>query len=129
MLIACALMTIGLFSCSSPTLQDVVDKMKKELPKDLGDGTSITKVEIADDFLEITMECDESNFRFDDVMIDLFMPMIQESMKEQVLNEGDGKELKSLCKQENKGVRMKMIGLASGKTIVPLEVPANELPD
>ena len=114
-------------SCSDPTLSDIVGKFQSDLPQDLGGGLSLDKVSLNEECLQFELVSDESQFRFDDELAQVFMPAVAEALKEGFLNDGDMKDVYSACAKENRGFRAIIKGAQSSENFNLVDLSAEEL--
>ena len=119
-------MTFALFSCSQ-SLDEDVQSMKKDLPKDCGGGMKIINIENKADFLEMTMSMNEDEVRMDNPLMETMLQAMAGQMKEEFLKSDDIKPLMSKCKEENKGFKVIMEGETSKASVTFLEIPLEEL--
>lgn len=124
----CMLLFAAMFvSCSDPTLSDIVGEFQSNLPQDLGGGLKIDKVSLNEECIEFEFVSDESQFRFDDELAQVFMPAVAEALKEGFLNEEKMKEVYRACAKENRGFRLIMKGAQSGESFTCMDFSAEEL--
>lgn len=113
--------------CADPTVNDIVNQMKSDLPQDLGDGDKITDVGIVDNYLQIEMTTDESECLLNDPVASSIYSMVLDGLKDYFLNDNDMKMIYEICAKEGKGFRVLMKGAQSGETIPFLELTPDEL--
>ena len=119
-------MTFALFSCSQ-SLDEAVQSMKKDLPKDCGSGMKMTNIENKADALELTMTMAEDKMRLDNPIMEQMLKSMADQLKEEFFNSSDIKPLLSKCKEENKGFKVTMEGETTHAAVTFLEIPLEEL--
>lgn len=114
-------------SCSEPTINDLVNEIKSQTPKDLGEGFVMTDANIVDNVLQTDMTTDESSFMLNDPTAAMMLPMLADHFKEIFLGDEDMREVYEMCAKEGLGFRMVMKGTKSGESIPILDVSPEEL--
>ena len=120
-------MSVAFVSCGNPTIQDLADKMNKELPKDMGNGMVLKKAEVNDNYIEFQAEGDESVKEVSLILVDGIGDLVSKQFKEMMLQSEDMKEIYDLCKKENKGMKMIMKGNKSGKSVTLFNITPEEM--
>lgn len=120
------MMSLAFVSCSQ-SLESEVKSMQSEIPYDCGDGVKITKCEIAGDFLELVATYDESEFTLDNPIVSSIIGQISSDMEKSLREDSKTKDLFDLCKEENKGFRVKMEGAKSKASVTMFEKAAKDL--
>lgn len=113
----------------SHSLEEEVEGMQSSLPMVIDDDLQITKVEIKEGYLVMTMEYEEKEFRLDDKDIKFMLSLLKEGMTKMMLEEGndDFKKMISKCKEESKGFRIIVAGSKSGASAVIVDISPEEL--
>ena len=118
--------SLALFSCTQ-TLDEAVQSMKKDLPKDCGGGMKITNIENKADFLEMTMSMKEDEVRMDNPLMETMLQAMAGQLKEEFLKSDDIKPLMTKCKEKNKVNKVIMEKKTTKATITFLEIPLEEI--
>lgn len=108
-------------------LESEVNRMKSEIPYNCGDGIKITKCDITGDFLEIVATYDESQFSLDDPIVSSIIGQLGSDMEKELRLDSKTKDLFELCKEEDKGFRLKMEGAKSKASVTLFEKAAKDL--
>ena len=126
--IAALLVSVLCVSCSE-SLEGFVERVKKELPAEMGKGQVMTDVALEGDFLKFVIEEEEADIRLDEPAFDMVLSMLSESLKKDFIGSADGdmKKLLEKCVEEGKGIKFVMNGKQSKKSITLLEVNAEDL--
>lgn len=116
-------------SCFQQSLDSVVERMRENLPAEIGEGRKLTDVVVNSNYLQFEVEYDENELRLDDGMIDSVFEAIRNDLKKDFFSKinDDILELFKMCIKENKGVKIIMDGLKSKKKLTLLEIDAKEL--
>lgn len=114
------LATMVLTGCSR-SLESAVEQMNDELPQNIGNGQTLTKVSIEGEYLVFYGKYDESEHRFDDYQVRKEWKKIEKDngFRKEMMNSllGEDNEFIELIKKEKKGVKMVLYGEISGETI------------
>ena len=122
-----AVLSCLFFMGCTQSLESAVKDMQAELPMDSGDGMTITECTINGNMLEFVMQYDESEFSLDDEFTQSLIKMGIEESKDDFIGDEDVKKLLKICKEEDKGMRMLMVGAKSKARFVAMEFTPEEL--
>lgn len=120
-------MSVAFVGCGNPSLQELTDKLNKELPKDLGDGMTFKKTELNDNYIVFVTEGDESIPEVSLMLVDGMGELVSKQLKDMMLQDKDMKEIYDQCKKENKGMKMIMKGNKSGKSVELFKITPEEM--
>ena len=119
-------MSLALFSCQQ-SLEDAVQSMKKDLPKDCGGGMKMTNIENQADYVVLTMTTDEKEMKMDNPLIEPVLKGMSDQLKEQFITADDTRPLFSRCKEENKGFKVILEGEVTQKSVTFIDITPEEL--
>lgn len=120
-------MSVAFLGCGDLSLQELADDMKKDFPKDLGQGLVVKKVELNDNYFVLVSEVDESNQYHSRYLTQDISGSISKNYKDMILNDEGMKAVLKACKKEKKGLKMTMSGNRSGKTVELFKITPEEL--
>ena len=121
------LMSLCLVGCADPTLSDYVEALQEQAPMDAGNGLVVTGVSMANGFVQLDMNYDESDMRLDDAESIEALQMAAEDLKNGYLGDAEMKDMFVACAKENYGFRINLTGAQSGKSATLVEVSSDEL--
>ena len=108
-------------------LENEIQNVQANLPSDCGNGITWTEVKINGKYLEFIYTSDEEEFSLDDPVIASNIGSLGDEMMEELKNDYTMKEVVEACKAENKGMRIMIKGLKSGKSLKMFEKTADKL--
>lgn len=94
---------------------------------DAGNGLVVTGVSMANGFVQLDMNYDESDMRLDDAESIEALQMAAEELKDGYLGDAEMKDMFVACAKENYGFRINLTGAQSGKSATLVEVSSDEL--
>ncbi len=109
------------------SLEYEIQNVQANLPSDCGNGITWTEVKINGKYLEFIYTSDEEEFSLDDPVIASNIGSLGDEMMEELKNDYTMKEVVEACKAENKGMRIMIKGLKSGKSLKMFEKTADKL--
>lgn len=108
-------------------LENEIQNVQTNLPSDCGNGITWTEVKINGDYLEFIYTSDEEEFSLDDPVIASNIGSLGDEMMEELKNDHTMKVVVESCKAENKGMRIVIKGLKSGKSLIMFEKTADKI--
>ena len=121
------LLAVVSVSCSDPSLNDYITEFKGQMPEDLGNGFSMTDINIVDDYVLLDCTADETEFELDTPIVQAVVPAIAESLKSMFVDNSDMTDFMQACSDAGKGFRVVAKGAKTGGTLDLLNVTPEEI--
>ena len=121
---------LAVISCKEAatyTINDAIKEIQKDLPEDMGDGLTLSSVELGDNAIVMKMECPDEmvsalSFVSTQEMKEAFVEGFKESGDE------DGKnDFINLCKMAEKGLSIIVVGTGDEHPEYHVDIPYDEI--
>lgn len=126
-LIVCTAAIFCFAGCGTPTLDQYVSRIQRQLPTELGNGLTMSACEVDGEQLSFRLDLDENEFSLDDGDVQFVLLIMRETLTKEFMSDDTIRELLEQCKVEGKGFCVTMKGEKSGKSELLIDLSPEKL--